>query len=134
MENDRISPGTERGISESDEALLTAFFNDNRQEIEDNGFSKAVIRQLPNRNQRLAWIWTTACWVVGIVMFFLLDGVGALQKAAQTVGGQIMERIFAIDIPLKLPVIIIISAGILAWVIVANLFFFDRQEINRFEV
>ena len=36
-------------MTENDDKLLTAFFAGNRQEIPDNGFTRRVMRHLPDR-------------------------------------------------------------------------------------
>ena len=54
-------------MMENDDKLLTSFFAEHRQEIADNGFSRRVLRHLPDRSRHLAQIWTAFC--------FTLDGV-----------------------------------------------------------
>ena len=36
-------------MMENDDKLLVAFFDENRQEIPDNGFTRREMRQLPER-------------------------------------------------------------------------------------
>ena len=36
-------------MMENDDKLLVAFFDENRQEIPDNGFTRRVMRHLPDR-------------------------------------------------------------------------------------
>ena len=38
--------------------LLKDFFAENKREIADNGFSRRVMHQLPDRSNRLARLWT----------------------------------------------------------------------------
>ena len=48
-------------MMENDDKLLTSFFAEHRQEIADNGFSRRVLRHLPDRSRHLAQIWTAFC-------------------------------------------------------------------------
>lgn len=59
---------------ENDDKILKEFFAANRQEIEDNGFTRGVMRRLPDRTQRMAQIWTACCFTLALVLFFVLDG------------------------------------------------------------
>ena len=43
-------------MMENDDKLLTSFFAEHRQEIADNGFSRRVLRHLPDRSRHLAQI------------------------------------------------------------------------------
>ena len=49
-------------MMENDDKLLTSFFAEHRQEIADNGFSRRVLRHLPDRSRHLAQIWTAFCF------------------------------------------------------------------------
>ena len=65
-------------MTEIDDRLIQQFFTDNRKEIEDNGFSRRVMRSLPNRAQRIAQAWALFCSTLAIVLFFALDGLELL--------------------------------------------------------
>ena len=54
---------------------MTSFFAEHRQEIADNGFSRRVLRHLPDRSRHLAQIWTAFCFTLALVLFVSLDGV-----------------------------------------------------------
>ena len=58
-------------------------------EVEDNGFTKQVMKRLPQPAQRWSKIWTVACWVAVIFLFFLLDGVNAVNTAFMHVTGDL---------------------------------------------
>lgn len=60
---------------ENDDKLLADFFADNRQEIADNGFSRRVMRRLPDRTRRLSQAWTAFCSTLALVLFVAFDGV-----------------------------------------------------------
>ena len=74
-------------MTENDDKLLTAFFAGNRQEIPDNGFTRRVMRHLPDRTHRISQVWVTfttaaqsgmteldpkSLLVAGIVLLYLL--------------------------------------------------------------
>lgn len=67
---------------ENDEQMLIRFFEENRQEIEDDGFTQRVVRQLPSRAVRISQVWSWICWLLGIALFFMMDGVGQLYRVA----------------------------------------------------
>ena len=52
--------------------LLKDFFAENKREIADNGFSRRVMHQLPDRSNRLARLWTLFVMTVGAVLFITL--------------------------------------------------------------
>ena len=58
-------------MTETDDKLLKQFFGEQKQEIEDNGFSRRVMRNLPGRNHRLVQAWGAACAVVCVILFFI---------------------------------------------------------------
>lgn len=68
----------------TDDKLLKQFFSDNRKEIKDNGFSRRVMRHLPDRYYRISQLWSMFCFTLAVVLFFALDGlklvVGALRE------------------------------------------------------
>ena len=43
---------------------MQQFFNQQRFDVEDNGFSHRVMRMLPDRARRLNRLWTAVCTVV----------------------------------------------------------------------
>ena len=62
-------------MTENDDKLLTAFFAGNRQEIPDNGFTRRVMRHLPDRTHRISQVWVTFCFTLALVLFFAFDGL-----------------------------------------------------------
>ena len=66
-------------MTENNDKLLENFFAENRQEVADNGadngFSRRVMRQLPNRSNRLARLWTAGGFTLAAVLFVLMDGL-----------------------------------------------------------
>lgn len=57
---------------------LCDFFSENKHEIADNGFSRRVMRHLPDRSNRLTHIWTVFVLAIGTALFFWLGGLGAV--------------------------------------------------------
>lgn len=51
-------------MMENNDKLLTSFFAEHRQEIADNGFSRRVLRHLPDRSHHLAQIWAAFCFTL----------------------------------------------------------------------
>lgn len=61
-----------------DDILLKQFFNENRQEIADNGFTERVMKRLPGRANRLSNILMAVGVILAVILFFVLDGLGAI--------------------------------------------------------
>ena len=61
-------------MMENDDILVSKFFEEYTQEVEAHGFTKRVIRHLPDRAARLNRIWTALCIVAGIVFFIGIKG------------------------------------------------------------
>lgn len=62
-------------MMENDDKLIISFFAANRQEIADNGFTRRVMRHLPDRTHRISQMWVTFCFTLALVLFFVLDGL-----------------------------------------------------------
>ena len=58
----------------TDDKLLQQFFSDNRKEP-DNGFTRRVMRHLPDRTRRISQLWVTFCFTLALVLFFAFDGL-----------------------------------------------------------
>ena len=65
--------------------LLKDFFAENKREIADNGFSRRVMHQLPDRSNRLARLWTLFVMTVGAVLFITLGGLQAVWETLREV-------------------------------------------------
>lgn len=68
-------------MMENDDKLLNSFFAEHRQDIADNGFSRRVLRQLPDRSRRLSQIWVTFCFTLALVLFVAFDGLRLMLDA-----------------------------------------------------
>ncbi len=62
-------------MMENNDKLIEQFFATNRQEIADNGFTRSVMRRLPDRTRRISQIWVTFCFTLALVLFFVFDGL-----------------------------------------------------------
>ena len=85
-------------MTESDEQMLIRFFDENRQEIEDNGFTARVSRQLPSRAEKLSRIWSVICWIVGIALFFMMDGVGQIYQVGLLIINEVVGMVTSMNL------------------------------------
>lgn len=65
-------------MTEMDDKLLKQFFSEHKQEIADNGFSRRVMKSLPNRSLKISNVWATCCGALALILFFALDGLQAI--------------------------------------------------------
>lgn len=61
-----------------DELLVRKFFEENKVELADDGFSQRVMRRLPDRTRRLSRIWTAVCTLAGILMCVVFNWIDVL--------------------------------------------------------
>ena len=61
-----------------DELLVRKFFEENKVELADDGFSQRVMRRLPDRTRRLSRIWAAVCTLAGILMCVVFNWVDVL--------------------------------------------------------
>ena len=110
------SPALDELLSAQDEALLERFFSQQRAEIQDHGFSRRVMRQLPSRNNKLNRWWTVFCVTLGIVFFIAIRGwkvlADAITVAVRTVPAQ--------DVFQLTPVTLAVALGALALMFVLH--------------
>lgn len=63
-------------MTEMNDKLLEEFFSEHKQkEIADNGFSRRVMKNLPDRSLRISRILTTCCGAIALILFFALGGL-----------------------------------------------------------
>ena len=110
----------------SDDELVAMFFDENRQEIEDNGFSHHVMKQLPSQSIWLRRVWTLVCWVVGIAFFFFGDGIEQLKLVLFNATGNFVGFLSSIDFS-NLPIMptmaaILLIAAIVTWSLSEKIF------------
>lgn len=58
-------------MTEINDKLLKQFFSENKPEIADNGFSRRVMRNLPeDKGNKVYTIWSACCVMVALIVFF----------------------------------------------------------------
>ncbi len=82
---------------ENNDKLLEDFFAANRQEIADNGFTRRVMRRLPDRSDRLAHVWTALCFALAVVLFVALDGIGLIESTLRETLAGLLENVSQAD-------------------------------------
>ncbi|MDR0658801.1 MAG: DUF5056 domain-containing protein [Mediterranea sp.] len=76
-------------MTETDDKLLKRFFSEHKKEINDNGFSRQVMKNLPDRSLKISNVWTTCCGALALILFFMLDGL-------QTTGDILRETVTSV--------------------------------------
>ena len=61
-----------------DELLVRRFFDENKIELPDDGFSCRVMRRLPDRARRLNRRWTAVCLLLGALIAVKNDWFGVI--------------------------------------------------------
>lgn len=64
-----------------DELLVQRFFNDSQIKVEDDGFTRSVMRRLPDRVRRLNRIWTAVCAIAGIILLIRVNVIDTVTAA-----------------------------------------------------
>ncbi len=65
-------------MMETDDKLIREFFGTHKTEIADNGFSRRVMRKLPDRNRKWAQVLTLCLSFVAVTLFYVFDGLHAI--------------------------------------------------------
>jgi len=79
-------------MTEIDDQMLEHFFQPARNiQVEDDGFTNRVMKELPDRALRLSQWWTLFCILLGVVAFVVFKGwepimVGALSLLKMNFG------------------------------------------------
>lgn len=76
----------------NDDILVKKFFSENRIEVPDNGFSKRVMRRLPDRTRRISRLWTVVCVVIGLLIFIRNKGFTVLVSCFDSIFSDILAR------------------------------------------
>lgn len=61
-------------MTENDDQLIKSFLLSRKQEIADNGFSRRVIRRLPEKAERLSDILSVTCTILCCLLFYVFNG------------------------------------------------------------
>lgn len=96
-----------------DDVLVRRFFEENRMEMPDNGFSRRVMRRLPDRAVRINRIWTAACFAAGILLFVRNKGLTVLSECLKDALGNVVFQDFLLQNPLLLvfSLIVVVLTG-----------------------
>ncbi|MBM6993725.1 MAG: DUF5056 domain-containing protein [Prevotella sp.] len=100
----------------TDDELLEQFFSASKLDIEDNGFSDRVMRQIPQRAKCANKIWTTFCFAAVMALFLLFDGIKDLRMLASNFIGDTAGYLASIDLSRFSPTLLLASALILGTV------------------
>ncbi|MBO4486688.1 MAG: DUF5056 domain-containing protein [Prevotella sp.] len=108
----------------SDDELVAMFFEENRQELSDDGFTQRVMEQLPSRSVRLNRIWTVVCSLLGIVFFILADGLTQLKLLFANAFGNLGGFVSSVDFtglsPLMILAALTVCSALVAWNFMAD--------------
>ncbi len=85
-----------------DELLVKKFFEGNRIDLPDDGFSHRVMRRLPDRERRLNRLWTALCVVVGVVCCVKFDWIGGLSECVSNLFTFVSSGHWLLDKPYML--------------------------------
>ena len=90
--------------------LLEDFFAANRHEVADDGFTRRVMRRLPQRHNRLAQAWNVLCILLVAVLFVAAGGVQMVWATLQETFIGLVEQGAAAEID---PRSLLIAGGVL---------------------
>lgn len=60
------------------EDIIIRFMHEQKEELEDNGFSRRVMRRLPRQHRWAGWIFNAICMGICLYLFYLLNGMEIL--------------------------------------------------------
>ncbi|MCH3981565.1 MAG: DUF5056 domain-containing protein [Prevotella sp.] len=106
-----------------DDLLVAQFFLENRQEIEDNGFSEQLMRKIPNRHVVQNRIWRWICSVIGVAFFLIIDGVDSLRQVLGNIMGDAIGMIASVNVTWATPLLVIVAVTTILMVIGFNSLF-----------
>ncbi len=99
-------------MTEIDDKSLNLFFQKEKQEVKDNGFSRRVMHNLPNRSRKLSNIWVTFCVLAGIFLFFLFNGLEAILNLLREAFNGAMQTGTAHIEPRSMLIVVIVLVGL----------------------
>lgn len=83
-----------------DDRLITKFLTENAAPIEDDGFTRQVMRRLPSRAVRMSRLWTGFCAAALAVVLVRTDCLAWLRAAADGLAGVIPQSVPLLSSPL----------------------------------
>lgn len=79
-------------MMETDDKLLKQFLSEQKQEIADRGFSRKVMRNLPDRTNRIAQWWTIAFSLIAAVLYVVFGGLKATLDTLHEVFASMVQQ------------------------------------------
>ena len=80
-------------MTENDDKLIEQFLSTTgRREMADDGFTRRVMRHLPDRRERFVQWWTRLGFTLALVLFLALDGVEVLWNAVREAFTSMVEQ------------------------------------------
>lgn len=111
-------------MTENDDILVRNFLQAGKQEVADHGFSRRVMKNLPDRRSRWGLFLQLACTTAALILFFLNNGLHILRMTLLSVIQGIDYHVFN-NVSLKSA----LMAGILLTVI--GIFRFCENQLNK---
>ena len=114
-------------MTDKDNILIEDFFKQAaQQQIEDNGFTKRVMKNLPESPQekahRLSLLWTAFCVALSVVLFFVFGGWGALKASILVAVQGVLTSLSVFlttapttEVPLNPVVLLLVAAFVLIY-------------------
>lgn len=82
-------------MTKIDDKAISMFMKEHKQEIPDNGFSRRVMRSLPDRSRRLNRIWSAICITISIGLFFIFNGFEVMYNLLREIFTSSMNHSFS---------------------------------------
>lgn len=82
-------------MTKIDDNTISMFMKEQKQEIPDNGFSRRVMRSLPDRSRRLNRIWSALCIAISISLFFIFNGFEVIYNVPREIFTSGMNHSFS---------------------------------------
>lgn len=115
-------------MMENDDKLITLFFEEQMPDKHDDGFSRKVMRRLPDKTRNLSRLWTMICSVAGVALFLLIDGIDSLRIGLGNVLGDFVGSVSSFHIVDFTPLAIVIGFFTLVGVMVFNIVMVESKK------
>lgn len=95
-------------MMDTEDKNISRFIKSHKTEINDNGFSRRVIRHLPGKAQRLSKAWTIFCITAAAILFVVLNGFQFIPEIGKDISNIIQHSSLAQMDPLRLTFVVFI--------------------------
>jgi TRAP-type C4-dicarboxylate transport system permease small subunit len=99
-------------MTDKDELLIDKFFAEQKQSVEDDGFSKNVMRKLPSKASRYSRIWSTICILGALALFVYCHGFKLIMNSIDVMLRTAPTHDFFSCTPLTAAIAVIVLAGV----------------------